>query len=489
MYGEDMRDSVFGGSPGFILSNFQTNQPTFKRNLQFQGEVPGCPKDYHGYAYQQITETPVEETASFMPQFEGVDYPKSLNESFVVVDVNEPFNILYASQGWLDMMQCSAEELESQNLHMILGNDLDQVRSVIAARYVESEAMISLKSRSGRSIRTRVHASAASEWQGVQSCTLTMTTLAEDNLAPATGSSHDIGSFEPFAPAAQSSYEPEENYNTGCYNYEALSPFNVAPDTPPQVFQQAPKVRAMHPTYDESPVSVTQHSFFWVPPLAESSNTPCWQNNSACEDGRNCSTERDDVRHYPYPPEQSCSHQQPAASPPSPLKRSRSMISADQSVPPLAEETQASSRSSTTTPHSELPPSLPQTATAKKPKPAPRSFLRLVPRRKGGKDAQGDGEEVRGGCGKAVELTREKIEEMSGKSLKQAAAEMGLAASTLKKACRRIGIERWPHRPEAVSPQLPPSLLYDSAYVRRLQCKYADQKTKSPKSPEIPPRV
>lgn len=52
-----------------------------------------------------------------------------------------------------------------------------------------------------------------------------------------------------------------------------------------------------------------------------------------------------------------------------------------------------------------------------------------------------------GGIGR--KLTLEVLQTQFGKGLKDAAESLGMCATTLKRACRRLGVKRWPRTPEA----------------------------------------
>lgn len=62
----------------------------------------------------------------------------------------------------------------------------------------------------------------------------------------------------------------------------------------------------------------------------------------------------------------------------------------------------------------------------------------------------------------AVCITRPVLEELSNLPLPTAAARLGLSATALKGACRKLGIQRWPYwvarRPAALHKQSPPAL-------------------------------
>jgi hypothetical protein len=68
----------------------------------------------------------------------------------------------------------------------------------------------------------------------------------------------------------------------------------------------------------------------------------------------------------------------------------------------------------------------------------------------GGEDAKADrsrANRVDGGIGRR--LTLETLSTQFGKGLRDAAEELGMCPTTLKRACRRLGVKRWPRTPEA----------------------------------------
>mmetsp|Transcript_70119 Transcript_70119/g.106038 ORF Transcript_70119/g.106038 Transcript_70119/m.106038 type:complete len:509 (+) Transcript_70119:102-1628(+) len=67
-----------------------------------------------------------------------------------------------------------------------------------------------------------------------------------------------------------------------------------------------------------------------------------------------------------------------------------------------------------------------------------------------------------------VDISLKMLREMSDLSLKEASQKLGLSTSAMKKACRKLGVERWP-----IQGAKTPVIQYNSAYVRRLYCKYA----------------
>eukprot|EP00286_Rhodomonas_abbreviata_P028745 CAMPEP_0181306572 /NCGR_PEP_ID=MMETSP1101-20121128/10378_1 /TAXON_ID=46948 /ORGANISM="Rhodomonas abbreviata, Strain Caron Lab Isolate" /LENGTH=482 /DNA_ID=CAMNT_0023412651 /DNA_START=74 /DNA_END=1522 /DNA_ORIENTATION=- len=89
--------------------------------------------------------------------------------------------------------------------------------------------------------------------------------------------------------------------------------------------------------------------------------------------------------------------------------------------------------------------------------------LRLFRRKKHG------GESCANGAG-PVDISLKLLKDMSHLSLKEASQKLGLSTSAMKKACRKLGVERWPI-PSAKTPVIK----YNSAYVRRLYCKYAEK--------------
>mmetsp|Transcript_61050 Transcript_61050/g.125964 ORF Transcript_61050/g.125964 Transcript_61050/m.125964 type:complete len:539 (+) Transcript_61050:61-1677(+) len=71
----------------------------------------------------------------------------------------------------------------------------------------------------------------------------------------------------------------------------------------------------------------------------------------------------------------------------------------------------------------------------------------------------------------ALELTAAKLQELGKVSMKQAAFELGIASSTLKKACRKLGVDKWPHGSQGGNKSK--AMDYDGSYVRRLFAKYS----------------
>lgn len=94
-----------------------------------------------------------------------------------------------------------------------------------------------------------------------------------------------------------------------------------------------------------------------------------------------------------------------------------------------------------------------------------RSALRLFPRRKAG-------ESDLKALGGPVDLSKEIVDEFVGMSMKEASQKLGISASAMKKACRKLGIQKWPHKSLRASVDV---MTYNSAYVRRLYSKYAEK--------------
>lgn len=61
-----------------------------------------------------------------------------------------------------------------------------------------------------------------------------------------------------------------------------------------------------------------------------------------------------------------------------------------------------------------------------------------------------------GGIGR--KLTLDVLQTQFGKGLKEAAESLGMCATTLKRACRRLGVKRWPRTPESAAQVLPHTL-------------------------------
>lgn len=68
-----------------------------------------------------------------------------------------------------------------------------------------------------------------------------------------------------------------------------------------------------------------------------------------------------------------------------------------------------------------------------------------------------------GGIGR--KLTLDVLKTQFGKGLKEAAESLGMCATTLKRACRRLGVKRWPRTPEAAV-QVGPSVFRDAVLPR-----------------------
>ena len=105
--------------------------------------------------------------------------------------------------------------------------------------------------------------------------------------------------------------------------------------------------------------------------------------------------------------------------------------------------------------------------------PAPPRCSTILRRRKAGDtDADADGG-VR-----PVSITLELLESMADLTIVAAAQRIRVSTTSLKKACRKLGVERWPYRkdrPAAAATAAKPTTIprdFDEAYVRRLHRKY-----------------
>ena len=105
--------------------------------------------------------------------------------------------------------------------------------------------------------------------------------------------------------------------------------------------------------------------------------------------------------------------------------------------------------------------------------PSPPCMLTVVPRRKAG---QGPAD-----IAVPVSVTRETLQMYAGVRLTKAAELLGISTTAMKKACRKLGVSRWPYNPSAPSkPQSPirastaaKMVQVDSAYVRKVFRKYS----------------
>jgi hypothetical protein len=95
----------------------------------------------------------------------------------------------------------------------------------------------------------------------------------------------------------------------------------------------------------------------------------------------------------------------------------------------------------------------------------------VIPRRKAGQ-AGGD-------VASPVSITIETLERYSSVPLSKAAILLGISSTAMKKACRKLGVTRWPYstHSRAKLPPPPPksslTMQVDSAYVRKLFRKYS----------------
>eukprot|EP00288_Rhodomonas_lens_P016429 CAMPEP_0177716696 /NCGR_PEP_ID=MMETSP0484_2-20121128/14643_1 /TAXON_ID=354590 /ORGANISM="Rhodomonas lens, Strain RHODO" /LENGTH=547 /DNA_ID=CAMNT_0019228735 /DNA_START=106 /DNA_END=1746 /DNA_ORIENTATION=- len=90
---------------------------------------------------------------------------------------------------------------------------------------------------------------------------------------------------------------------------------------------------------------------------------------------------------------------------------------------------------------------------------------KVFPRRKHGQDPT-DSQRT------PVLITLELLESFSSLSLTCAAAKLGISPTAVKKACRKLGVQRWPYRKHAEQ-QVEASVQLDDAYVRKLYRKYS----------------
>eukprot|EP00291_Cryptomonas_curvata_P011824 CAMPEP_0172188440 /NCGR_PEP_ID=MMETSP1050-20130122/21931_1 /TAXON_ID=233186 /ORGANISM="Cryptomonas curvata, Strain CCAP979/52" /LENGTH=304 /DNA_ID=CAMNT_0012862947 /DNA_START=398 /DNA_END=1308 /DNA_ORIENTATION=- len=116
--------------------------------------------------------------------------------------------------------------------------------------------------------------------------------------------------------------------------------------------------------------------------------------------------------------------------------------------------------------HSE---SVPPVCPADAPQP-PRCSTILRRRRPG----EADADDV--GPVRPVTVTLELLEGMADLTLVAAAAALRVSTTSLKKACRKLGVDRWPYRKDrptqAAGQNAAPPRDFDEAYVRKLHRKY-----------------
>lgn len=109
-----------------------------------------------------------------------------------------------------------------------------------------------------------------------------------------------------------------------------------------------------------------------------------------------------------------------------------------------------------------------------------KAISKVVPRRKPGQGQH----EARPVC-----ITLDVLERFSNMSLAKASTVLGISPTAMKKACRRLGVIRWPHGSSSEA-AVPAQI--DGAYVRRIQRKHAaslrklqnNHKTKQTASPK-----
>ena len=88
------------------------------------------------------------------------------------------------------------------------------------------------------------------------------------------------------------------------------------------------------------------------------------------------------------------------------------------------------------------------------------AFSTVLPRRKPGQETH-----------RPVHITLEMLERYSNMSLVKASVMLGISPTAMKKACRRLGVTRWPRGGQAQESSTPAQI--DGAYVRRIQRKHA----------------
>ena len=77
-----------------------------------------------------------------------------------------------------------------------------------------------------------------------------------------------------------------------------------------------------------------------------------------------------------------------------------------------------------------------------------------------------------------VSITIETLQRYTDLPLSKAATQLGISSTAMKKACRKLGITRWPNMTIARAKLAPPpksavTMHVDSAYVRKLFRKYS----------------
>ena len=121
--------------------------------------------------------------------------------------------------------------------------------------------------------------------------------------------------------------------------------------------------------------------------------------------------------------------------------------------------------------HSNLLAQDPQPDCGRPPAPRVQGVSTVIPRRKAGQ-AGGD-------VASPVSITIETLERYSSVPLSKAAILLGISSTAMKKACRKLGVTRWPYstHSRAKLPPPPPksslTMQVDSAYVRKLFRKYS----------------
>ena len=108
--------------------------------------------------------------------------------------------------------------------------------------------------------------------------------------------------------------------------------------------------------------------------------------------------------------------------------------------------------------------------------PPPARCATILPRRRAGGANSGDSDGAAPWPG-PVSITLDLLEGMADLTIAAAARRIRVSATSLKKACRRLGVDRWPFRRAAPAPadadeRRPAPRDFDEAYVRGLRRKY-----------------
>jgi len=99
----------------------------------------------------------------------------------------------------------------------------------------------------------------------------------------------------------------------------------------------------------------------------------------------------------------------------------------------------------------------------------------VFPRRKAGQDRK----DART---RPVTITLDLLDSFCEISLTEAAKKLGISSTAMKKACRKVGVKRWPYRKNAEESVT----RFNEAYVRRIHRKYASAKARAPEGAPAP---